>query len=51
VAIMVIGLLWPGTTYVARITAYVRNPDTSDTAPYRWSYPSAWASAVMTFAT
>jgi len=45
------GLLQPGVQYVALITAYVKSPDTSDSAPYRLSFPYAYASAVMTFST
>ena len=45
------GVLQKGVSYVALITAYVKNPDTSDSAPYRLTYPYAFASAVVTFAT
>jgi hypothetical protein len=45
------GVLQRGVNYVATITAYVKNPDTFDSAPYRHSFPYAWASVVVTFAT
>jgi hypothetical protein len=45
------GVLQRGVSYVALITAYVKNPDTSDSAPYHLTYPYAYASAVVTFAT
>jgi hypothetical protein len=43
------GLLEPGVTYVAAITADMKNPDTSESAPYQLSYPYAYASAIVAF--
>jgi hypothetical protein len=45
------GVLQPGINYVAGITAFVKDPDTSDSAPYNLSYPYAFATALVTFST
>jgi hypothetical protein len=45
------GVLQPGVEYVGFITAWARDQETIETAPFRVSYPEGWASAIVIFTT